>query len=796
MRSHVRYTILAVGLLLVIGGCGGPEERKANYLAKAQGFIQDGNLPKARVALRNVLKIDPKDAEAYYFFAEVEEKERNWKNAFANYQRVIELVPDHERALIKLAKFYLEARATDKVLEMTGKVLTKTPGHVEAQTLQIAVQAITGDRENALVAAEALGEKHPTDPDVATLRATLYLAQGRPNDVEPVMQRAVDANPGNLQIMDSLASALMRLEKYDRAEEVLKKLVEAEPKVLDRRIRLAGFYDERHQYDKAEALLREVIRLDPENEQRYIQFAKYQVGRRGLSEGQAALLDGRRALPRSSAIQFALAELYELESQPEKARAIYDALREDYRGKPAALEAKVKVAALEWAGGHQAEAEKQLDEVLKENPRSSDALLLRGKIALRRGDGKDAIQDLRTVLKDQPELAEVHTLLGQAYLATSETVLARESFERAVMLNPKLTEAHMALAMLDTSSGKLKDARTRVEGLLKQNPNDLQTLSVLLNLQAAEQDWTATEQTLSRARAAGADRSSADLAEGRIHQTRKEWVQARAAFERAFASHPDAPEPLLALVQIDLEQGHVSEATARLEQVLAHNPHHPYASGLLGEIALHRGDQAAAERRLLEATQRNPDWVQPWLHLATLYLSQKKSDEAHQLLDSGLKAIPKSEELRLLMATALAERGQIDRAIQEYETLLRLNPHALIAANNLASLLADQKGDPKSLERALVLTKDFETTAPNPFFLDTLGWVHYKMGHQADALRFIQQAAVKAPDHPVVNYHLGLAYFKSGQAAEARAHLQKAVTSQKPFLGIDEAKYVLAQLQG
>src|SRR5262245_29424952 len=194
MRPHVRYTLLAITFLLLTGGCGGPEERKANYLAKAQGYIRDGNLPKARVALRNVLKIDPKDPEAYYFFAEVEEKEKNWKNAFSNYQRVIELVPDHERALIKLARFYLEAHLTDKVFELTEKVLTKSPDQVEAKTLIITAQALKGDRDGAVVAAEALAAKHPTHPEVATLLASLYLTQGRMDDVEPVMQRALEAN--------------------------------------------------------------------------------------------------------------------------------------------------------------------------------------------------------------------------------------------------------------------------------------------------------------------------------------------------------------------------------------------------------------------------------------------------------------------------------------------------------------------------------------------------------------------------------------------------------------------------
>jgi tetratricopeptide (TPR) repeat protein len=354
----------------------------------------------------------------------------------------------------------------------------------------------------------------------------------------------------------------------------------------------------------------------------------------------------------------------------------------------------------------------------------------------------------------------------------------------------------MALVALDASSGRFKEARTRIDGLLKVDPNNLQTLSVLLKLQAAEQDWVATEQTLSHARAAGADSSAADLAEGRLYQARGEWNRARAAFEQALTSYPDAPEPLIALVQLDLQQGKAAHAKERLEQVLARNPNHSYASGLIGEVVLLEGDQAGAEARFREAIQRMPEWVQPWLHLATLKLSQKKNGEALEWLEGGLKANHKNEELRLLLAITLNEEGQVDRAIKEYEVLLRQNPRALIAANNLATLLADQKGDQKSLERALVLVKDFEVTAPNPYFLDTLGWVHHKLGHSGQALHYIQQAATTAPDNPVVNYHLGIAYYKAGQTTEAKTHLRKAVASQKDFPGMDDARSVLAQLQG
>ena len=105
---------MAVGFCGVVLACGGPEERKAMYRTRAQDYVQQGNYPKARVALRNALKIDPNDTESWFLFAQVEEREQNWRNAYGDYLRVVELQPDHEAALIRLGKIYLEVAPTTK----------------------------------------------------------------------------------------------------------------------------------------------------------------------------------------------------------------------------------------------------------------------------------------------------------------------------------------------------------------------------------------------------------------------------------------------------------------------------------------------------------------------------------------------------------------------------------------------------------------------------------------------------------------------------------------------------------
>jgi tetratricopeptide (TPR) repeat protein len=794
MNPRLNPAVVAL-LVVAVSACGGPEERKEQYRLRAQEYMQEGNFPKARVALRNVLKIDPKDPEAYYLFAQVEERERNWRNAFANYMRAVELAPRHERAQLRLAKFYLEARMVEKVSEITEGVLALHPDNVQARSLQIAVTAVNGKVDEAIARGEALVAGHPHDPDAALLLASLYLTQGRGADAETVLRRTADANPTDLEVLDGLASVLAKVGRVGQAEALYRKLVQLEPNEFEHRVKLAKFYDRQQESGKAEAVLRDAVKLDPDQEVRHLALAEYLV-QRGLSgQVEAVLLEARRRLPYATKLSFALAALYENQGAPEKARAVYEAVRNDNKRDPVALEARVKLASLDWAAGREAEAERQLQQVLRENPRSLEGLMLQGRIALKRNDGKDAVRAFRSVVKDQPESVTAHLLLGQAYLQTGETGLARESFDRATVLNPGMSEAQVLLAGLDAADGHVAEAKQRLEAVVVREPNNLNALGALFRLQLAGREWTGTEETLDRLRKAGLGTAAAGMTEGNLHLARQDWDKAAAAFERALAAAPDAPEPLLALIRLDQARGRLATAMMRLERVLA-NASHPYAHGFMGELLMQRGDLAGAAEQFLAATKVNPKWSVPWLHLATLRMAEKRASDSQKILMEGLSANPQSEELRLLLAISLTDSGRVDEAIGEYETVLKQSPRNLLAANNLASLLVDRKGDRQSLERALTLSRDFERQAPNPYFLDTLGWVHLKLGHPDEAVRVMRMAVEKAPAHPVLNYHLGAAYAQSGRSNDAKAYLQKALSAGQSFAGIDDARVLLAGLNG
>ena len=793
--------IVGIGIILVTAAtliaCGGPEERKAKYFARAHEYMEDANYPKARVALRNVLKIDPKDGEAYYLFAQVEEKEKNWRNAVQLYQETIRLVPDHTAALITLGKYYLEARLTDHVVEVADNVLRKEPRHPQAVALKIAAEAVTEETVSAGISkAEALAAEFPTEPDVAILLATLYGHQQRYEQAERVLQRALQKHPKDLDLLNNVNAIMTKAKNWVGAEAILHRMIEAEPQSMDHRIRLVRFYMSREIYDKAEAILREAITLDSDSEQRRLTLSDFLVNRKDVVGAERVLLDAAVHLPHSSHIQFGLAALYRKSGQDDKARERYAALVREFVDKPVALEAKVKLAEMDLLAGKQVEAERQVQEVLKDNPRSSDGLMLSGRMALARRNGKDAVQAFRTVLHDQPESATGHYLLGHAYQLTGETNLAKESFERAVALYPDQVDAKRSLAVLESKSGRYQQARTRLDDLLKQRPDDVVALDMLMTLDLVTKNWRGAEQTLARLRGLSGKNHLALLAEGRFYEAQQRKSEAKQAYERATVLAPNEPEPLLSLLKLEVAEGQTAHARTRLESILVARADHPFAHGLLGEVLSLSGRREAAVSEFREAVRLNPRWMTPWLNWATLLLSEKKPDVAVQVVEDGLKVNPDSEELYMLLASAHSEQRQIDSAMAAYETALRLNPRNTLAANNLAVLLVDRKGDPSSLQKAFALSRDFEKEAPHPLFIDTLGWVRFKMGQQEEAIRLMKDAVAKSPESSVLNYHLGIAFFRSGKPSEARTYLSKALKSIDAFDGRQEAEQALAQLRG
>jgi len=182
-----------------------------------------------------------------------------------------------------------------------------------------------------------------------------------------------------------------------------------------------------------------------------------------------------------------------------------------------------------------------------------------------------------------------------------------------------------------------------------------------------------------------------------------------------------------------------------------------------------------------------------YYNLGVGYMGKKKFPEAEARLAKVIEKNDKNVGAHLLMGLVLNSQGKLDAANNEYRKVLTLSPKNPLAANNLASNLADGGGN---LDEALKFAQIAREAAPeDPSVGDTLGWIYYKKGLVDNAYPLISEAAGKLKKNASIRYHYGMVLAKKGKEKEAAAELKAALSLDPKFTGADEAKKTLEGLK-
>jgi len=763
------------------------------HMEKGQAYYAQGNYDKAKVELRNVLQIDPKSPEAYYMVGLIDEEQQDWRGAFSSYVKTVELKPDHIEAKVKLGRLYLLSGKLPEAEEIMNEVLAKRPGHPGGRFLKAGVLVRTGDVAGAIQEASEVVAADPAQTDATTLLAGLYARQGDDLRAEQVLEKGVQATPKNISLRMDLAAVAAKRNELEKAEKAYLEVVALEPQTLRHRAVLANFYTVSNQLDKAEKALRDAVQADPDDQQRYLLLVDFLAQKRSAEQAEKELMSAIQAQPKVYPLRFSLARLYEATGKPQRAEQTYRNIIDVAKARPEAVKAKALLARAKLSSGDLAEAEKLIAEVLAENPRDSDALQLRAQMSLSKRDAKQSISDLRAVVRDHPDSIEVISLLASAHRMNNEPQLAKDVFNNAIVRYPNNTDLRVALAAFLSASKDDSGALKELDTALNADPQNARAYQAKADIQASRNDWRAAEQTLTKLKGALPSQPVGYYQLGLLYKAQKKYDQALAEFDLALKQEPYAAEPLTAIVNVLLEQGHADKAIVRINQAIQASPDHLVAQLLLANVYTRQKKYADAEAALRKAIKVNPRVPASYVGLANLYITRGDAKRAVEALQQGFGANPGEP---LLLSYALAETyqraGDKGQAIAQYEKILKDYPGADPAANNLAALLSEEKGNKSNLDRALALAKRFEN-ASNPSLVDTLGWVYFQLGDNEHALPLLQKAVTMAPNVPAFQYHLGMALYKQGDIKSAKTHLQLAVDAKAEFPGLAEANDILAK---
>lgn len=143
------------------------------------------------------------------------------------------------------------------------------------------------------------------------------------------------------------------------------------------------------------------------------------------------------------------------------------------------------------------------------------------------------------------------------------------------------------------------------------------------------------------------------------------------------------------------------------------------------------------------------------------------------IIDTSLSPRTDDAELHVAIAQWYARRRLDNQAIDHLQRALSEDPYHPVAGNNLAMLLADRvkdfDGALQSIDRVL------ERYGSSPEFLDTRGWILFRMDRVEESVRWLNRAVrMSMTVDPVVQLHLAAAYLENGDENKARETLQIA----------------------
>ena len=257
---------------------------------------------------------------------------------------------------------------------------------------------------------------------------------------------------------------------------------------------------------------------------------------------------------------------------------------------------------------------------------------------------------------------------------------------------------------------------------------------------------------------------------------------------------PRNPAALARLAELSLRSGRIPEASRQLEALRKIDPANPVTYYFLGVVALEEKQFERARNHFERAILLNPALEPAHTDLAVALLSLERPEEASTALDRARREIAPSFRLEYLSGVARSQLKRYDQAFEAYqaaerigstnrppltdhrfyfqvgamlerkgdearsieylEKALELKPDFDEALNHLGYLWAD-KGT--NLARARAMIEQAVRAEPeNPAYLDSLGWVLFKLGRHVEALEWLTKARARLtePDATVLD-HLG-----------------------------------------
>lgn len=258
-----------------------------------------------------------------------------------------------------------------------------------------------------------------------------------------------------------------------------------------------------------------------------------------------------------------------------------------------------------------------------------------------------------------------------------------------------------------------------------------------------------------------------------IAQDSEAIMIAKNIFTNVNENYPDKWLPYYFLGAIDIINKDFDAYPAKFEQALQIADTAKDALLQIGYVYFTQNKLPEAENALSKAVRLFPEDFQANYFFGLVL--QRKGDEPTAIKYFEYAVERNSNDMGLLSTLAMAYDNQkmYDQSDEMHEKALQLDPESALILNNYAYQLSERGS---KLDKALVMSKKAVQKEPkNASYLDTIGWVYYKLKKYEEAKSYILQSLQVNGNSAVVNDHMGDIYNALGDKQNARKYWQKAL---------------------
>ena len=201
--------------------------------------------------------------------------------------------------------------------------------------------------------------------------------------------------------------------------------------------------------------------------------------------------------------------------------------------------------------------------------------------------------------------------------------------------------------------------------------------------------------------------------------------------------------------------------------------------------------------QLLQAMlQEAPQDREVLLVLAEVNERSKRYAKAEQAIAAAEKYASRKEEkefVYFLWGSILERQKKYAAAEEQFKKVLAINSKSAMALNYLGYMLAE-RGVRLEEAKGYIQTA-LEQEPHNGAYLDSLGWVYYKLDQLDLAEQYLLKAIQRISRDATIHDHLGDVYYRAGRIREALIQWQKALTEWARALPSEADPQEVARIQ-